>query len=192
MASARRSRGGCEVGIICAIGTEEVAVLAMVDERHPQIQTPATDQIAYGYGTICSINIVIACLPVDDAMLSTQSAPFGAWPLTPDELHAALVCETLCVRGDDIRECFHGNDGRESCQGLIEMLSDNDDIGSGAELPDIVLSQSVSDDNLYIFDQEVQDRTSSLVPELRPLMLVLFCDSGFKANTSFKPNVMVT
>ncbi|KAF4551980.1 Ankyrin repeat-containing protein 7 [Elsinoe fawcettii] len=63
MAAAGYGRNDYEVGIICALGTEEVAVLAMLDERHAQLRTPTADQNRYRYGTMAGVHVVIACLP---------------------------------------------------------------------------------------------------------------------------------
>lgn len=52
------------VGWICAVQTEFVAALQLLDERHEQSNlTPKNDDNAYRFGRIGHHNVVVACLP---------------------------------------------------------------------------------------------------------------------------------
>ncbi|KAL3475836.1 hypothetical protein BJX99DRAFT_270950 [Aspergillus californicus] len=51
------------VGWICALPLEMRAAIAMLDETHPQLSYPSTDQNAYTLGSIAGHNVVITCLP---------------------------------------------------------------------------------------------------------------------------------
>ena len=51
------------VGIICALKTELVAVMAMLDERHSPLAQHPSDFNAYTLGRMGTHNVIIACLP---------------------------------------------------------------------------------------------------------------------------------
>ncbi|KAL4935838.1 hypothetical protein BDV06DRAFT_118514 [Aspergillus oleicola] len=51
------------VGWVCALPLEMTAAIAMLDETHPELSRPDTDQNAYALGSIAGHNVVIACLP---------------------------------------------------------------------------------------------------------------------------------
>ena len=51
------------VGWICAISIELAAVLAILDETHPQLDVTGTDTNIYTFGRIGRHNVVISCLP---------------------------------------------------------------------------------------------------------------------------------
>ena len=51
------------VGWICAISIELAAVLAILDETHPQLDVASGDTNVYTFGRIGRHNVVIACLP---------------------------------------------------------------------------------------------------------------------------------
>ncbi|KAF3919708.1 hypothetical protein ABW20_dc0106637 [Dactylellina cionopaga] len=51
------------VGWVCALASELIAAIAMLQTEHPNLETPATDQNTYTLGSIGKHNIVIACLP---------------------------------------------------------------------------------------------------------------------------------
>ncbi|PLB44808.1 hypothetical protein P170DRAFT_267121 [Aspergillus steynii IBT 23096] len=52
------------LGWVCALALEMTAAIAMLDERHPPLQSPATDDNAYTLGSIAGHNVVIAGLPL--------------------------------------------------------------------------------------------------------------------------------
>jgi hypothetical protein len=51
------------VGWICAVKTEYVAALELLDEEHSSLPTASHDKNAYVLGRIGEHNVVIACLP---------------------------------------------------------------------------------------------------------------------------------
>ncbi|OBT39752.1 hypothetical protein VE00_10507 [Pseudogymnoascus sp. WSF 3629] len=51
-----------QIGIICALHTEAVAVIAMLDEPHPKLASQKDDPNDYSFGCIGVHNLVIACL----------------------------------------------------------------------------------------------------------------------------------
>lgn len=63
MAPEKRSYDDYSVGWICALPKEQTAATAMLDERHPDLPKPMNDTNTYTLGSICSHNVVIACLP---------------------------------------------------------------------------------------------------------------------------------
>ncbi|KAF3923189.1 hypothetical protein ABW20_dc0109543 [Dactylellina cionopaga] len=73
-----RAHNEYTIGWVCALPKEQTAATAMLDERHPDLPKPSTDQNAYILGAIGSHNIVIACLPkgkigtVSAATVATQ------------------------------------------------------------------------------------------------------------------------
>ncbi|KAI9035505.1 uncharacterized protein KD926_003433 [Aspergillus affinis] len=50
------------LGWVCALALEMTAAIAMLDERHPPLQSPPTDDNAYTLGSIAGHNVVIAGL----------------------------------------------------------------------------------------------------------------------------------
>ena len=58
-----RSHQDYRVGWICALPTEMAAATCMLEERHPALAQPDTDDNNYALGRIGQHNIVIACLP---------------------------------------------------------------------------------------------------------------------------------
>ncbi|KAK1242838.1 hypothetical protein MKX08_005650 [Trichoderma sp. CBMAI-0020] len=51
------------IGWICALPKEQTAAIAMLDQKHPDLLSPANDDNVYTLGSIGGHNIVIACLP---------------------------------------------------------------------------------------------------------------------------------
>ncbi|RFU77493.1 purine and uridine phosphorylase [Trichoderma arundinaceum] len=51
------------IGWICALPKEQTAAIAMLDERHPDLQSPVNDDSIYILGSMEGHNIVITCLP---------------------------------------------------------------------------------------------------------------------------------
>lgn len=51
------------IGIICALAIEKAAVVAMLDEIHPQLREANGDENEYTFGRIGFHNVVVACLP---------------------------------------------------------------------------------------------------------------------------------
>ncbi|KAK2026335.1 purine and uridine phosphorylase [Colletotrichum zoysiae] len=51
------------VGWVCALPKEQTAAMAMLDQRHPDLPKPSTDNNAYTLGSIGKHMVVIACLP---------------------------------------------------------------------------------------------------------------------------------
>jgi nucleoside phosphorylase len=64
MASVKKlSHNDYTVGWICALPLETATAIAMLDETHPQLSQPLTDNNTYTLGVINCHNVVIACLP---------------------------------------------------------------------------------------------------------------------------------
>lgn len=63
MAHPSRTYEDYQIGIICALATEEAAMVAMLDETHPKLKRRNGDQNIYTLGRIGVHNLVIACLP---------------------------------------------------------------------------------------------------------------------------------
>ncbi|KAF3291522.1 hypothetical protein TWF970_000736 [Orbilia oligospora] len=63
MATNPRSYNEYTVGWVCALPKEQTAARAMLDEIHPDLPKPATDENTYTLGSIRNHNVVIACLP---------------------------------------------------------------------------------------------------------------------------------
>lgn len=72
MATDPRNHDDYTVGWVCALPKEQTAATAMLDERHPDLLKPPTDQNAYTLGSIGNHNIVVACLP--KGMLGNSSS----------------------------------------------------------------------------------------------------------------------
>ncbi|KAJ5169200.1 uncharacterized protein N7482_004794 [Penicillium canariense] len=51
------------IGWVCALPKEQTAARTMLDEEHDGLSTPLNDHNTYILGSICSHNVVIACLP---------------------------------------------------------------------------------------------------------------------------------
>lgn len=60
------------VGWICALPKEQTAATAMLDQIHPDLDKPPSDDNAYTLGSIGEHNIVVACLP--KGKIGTSSA----------------------------------------------------------------------------------------------------------------------
>lgn len=59
----KRSHSDYTIGWVCALPKEQVVAIAMLDERHPDLEKKSNDQNVYNLGSIGPHNIVIACLP---------------------------------------------------------------------------------------------------------------------------------
>lgn len=58
-----RTHEDYQIGIICALATEKAAMVAMLDETHPELGKGNGDENKYTLGRIGVHNVVIACLP---------------------------------------------------------------------------------------------------------------------------------
>ncbi|KAF3074205.1 hypothetical protein CFAM422_003493 [Trichoderma lentiforme] len=67
-----RSKDEYTIGWVCALPKEQTAATAMLDAKHPAIQTPSSDPNNYTLGSIGNHNVVIACLP--KGQIGTNSA----------------------------------------------------------------------------------------------------------------------
>lgn len=86
-ASKRRKVGSLShsdytVGWVCALPKEQTAATAMLDERHPDLPKPHTDQNTYTLGSIGEHNIVIACLPLGTIGNSSSAAVAATMAMT--------------------------------------------------------------------------------------------------------------
>jgi nucleoside phosphorylase len=63
MAQRPRMREDYQIGVICALATENAAIVAMLDETHPKLKKEEGDDNEYTLGRIGVHDIVIACLP---------------------------------------------------------------------------------------------------------------------------------
>jgi len=63
MAHPPRTHEDYQIGIICALATENAAMVAMLDETHPKLKKGNGDDNEYTLGRIGVHNVVIACLP---------------------------------------------------------------------------------------------------------------------------------
>lgn len=52
------------IGVICALAIEKAAVEAILDERHPPLETIQGDENSYTLGRIGKHNVVVACFPL--------------------------------------------------------------------------------------------------------------------------------
>lgn len=52
-----------QIGIICALDVEEAAMIAMLDEKHPNLSKDPADPSQYTLGRIGQHNVVVTCLP---------------------------------------------------------------------------------------------------------------------------------
>lgn len=57
-----RTHRDYQIGIICALATEEAAIVAMLDEPHPKLKNGYSDDTQYTLGRIGVYNVVTACL----------------------------------------------------------------------------------------------------------------------------------
>ncbi|KAL7934323.1 nucleoside phosphorylase domain-containing protein [Trichoderma chlorosporum] len=57
------SHADYKIGWICALPKEQTAAIAMLDQKHPDLPSPANDDNVYTLGSIGGYNIVIGCLP---------------------------------------------------------------------------------------------------------------------------------
>ncbi|KAF3936573.1 hypothetical protein ABW19_dt0204562 [Dactylella cylindrospora] len=67
------------IGLICALPKELAAATAMLDEEHPYLSKPLTDENTYTLGSIGKHNVVIACLPMYGTSPATAAA---TWMVT--------------------------------------------------------------------------------------------------------------
>ncbi|KAI0466842.1 hypothetical protein F4859DRAFT_496110 [Xylaria cf. heliscus] len=67
-----RTRREYTVGILCALPKELMAVRALFDRRHDNVDIPRDDSNHYALGEICHHMVVAACLPAGD--IGTNSA----------------------------------------------------------------------------------------------------------------------
>ena len=63
MAQPSRTHEDYQIGVICALAVEMAAMVAMLDETHPNLKKERGDENEYTLGKIGVHNIVIACLP---------------------------------------------------------------------------------------------------------------------------------
>ncbi len=68
----RRTRSDYTVGILCALPKELMAVRALFDKRHDNVDIPRDDSNHYALGEICHHMVVAACLPAGE--IGTNSA----------------------------------------------------------------------------------------------------------------------
>ncbi|PQE30277.1 Ankyrin repeat protein [Rutstroemia sp. NJR-2017a WRK4] len=52
-----------QIGIICALATETIAVVGMLDNRHATLKTPLSNEYAHHLGTMEGFSVTILCLP---------------------------------------------------------------------------------------------------------------------------------
>ncbi|KAK6356062.1 hypothetical protein TWF718_000436 [Orbilia javanica] len=79
------------VGWICAIPIELSAVLAILDETHPQLDIPDGDTNVYKFGRIGSHNVVISCLPGGQYGLTRAAVAATCMRLTFKKLRFGLM-----------------------------------------------------------------------------------------------------
>ena len=63
MAQPSRTHEDYQIGVICALAIEMAAMVALLDETHPNLKKERGDENEYTLGRIGVHNIVIACLP---------------------------------------------------------------------------------------------------------------------------------
>src|ERR1700679_1993131 len=63
MAHPPRTHQDYRIGVICALATENAAMVSMLDDTHSKLKKESGDENDYTLGRIGVHNIVIACLP---------------------------------------------------------------------------------------------------------------------------------
>ncbi|KAL4927607.1 nucleoside phosphorylase domain-containing protein [Aspergillus undulatus] len=114
------------VGWVCALPLELTAAIAMLDETHPQLSRPESDQNAYALGSIAGHNSVIACLPSGVYRTVSPATVLSQMLATFPQLRFTLM---VCI-GGGVPIPSSGHDIRlgdvvvskptESCGGVVQ------------------------------------------------------------------------